>query len=255
MDHSLYFAARKKKARKSFLIFSVALVLVYAFVFTTVNILITSDALMARSILPVLWGIVMDLSNFLFYWIAFAFLILFGFSYDRKTKGFWISYVAVVLVRYLLNQLASSLLLGFYSINDFLSDSLPFILIDIVMDLLQALVAFLIVRKLAQFSKEELTAHIPSDRLFDLSNPILKTAFWVSVIPAAVRILSRLIYDLFIGIPKSFGDLLWMVTYYLFDLLSFLVGYFVILFCLNRFALKEQRASAEYNASILKNED
>lgn len=255
MDHSLYFAARQKKARKSFLIFSVALVLVYAFVFTTVNILITSDALMARSILPVLWGIVMDVSNFLFYWIAFAFLILFGFSYDRKTKGFWISYAAVVLARYLLNQLASSLFFGFSSINDFLSDSLPFMLIEIVMDLLQMLVAFWIVRSLSRDPRNSLVDHIPSDRLFDFSNPILKAAFWVSVIPAAVRILSRLIYDLFIGLPKSFGDLLWMVTYYLFDLLSFLVGYFVILFCLNRFALKEQRAKAEYNAGILKNED
>ena len=255
MDHSLYFAARKKKARKSFLIFSLVLALVYAFVITTVNILISSDALFSRSVLPIFWGILMDFSNFLFYWIAFAYLILFGFSYDRGSRGFVISYVIVVFARYLLNQLASSMLLGFTSINDFFSDSLPFILIDIVMDLLQLAVGFLIVRKFSQDPNDLLAAHIPSDRLFDFSNPILKTTFWVAMIPTALRVLSRLIYDIYIGLPNSFGDFLWMVTYYLFDLISFLVGYFVILLCLNRFSLKEQRASAEYNASVLKKED
>ena len=255
MDHSLYFAARKKRSRKGFLIFSLLLALVYAFVITTVNILISSDALLSRSVLPILWGILMDLSNFLFYWVAFAYLILFGFSYDRGVKGFAISYLIIVFVRYLLNQLASSMLLGFASINDFFSDSLPFLLIDIVMDLLQFGVAYFTVRKFARDPDDTLTTHIPSERLFDFSNPLLKSAFWVAAIPTAVRILSRIIYDLYIGLPKSFGDFLWMVTYYLFDLISFLVGYFVILFCLNRFALKEQRASAEYNASILKKED
>jgi predicted membrane protein len=49
-------------------------------------------------------------------------------------------------------------------------------------------------------------------------------------------------YDFHLGAPTGFSDLLWMILYYLSDVVGALIGYLVMVLLLNRFFLQELRA-------------
>ena len=65
----------------------------------------------------------------------------------------------------------------------------------------------------------------------------------------ASQILYRLIYDIFFyGAPRDWIDLLWILVYYLGDLLTAFVGFLVTLLLLNRAYLREEKAYLDYSA-------
>ena len=88
---------------------------------------------------------------------------------------------------------------------------------------------------------------MPFASMFSFSNGMQRANLLMAAIPAVTQIVYRAIYDIaFYGVARDLADLLWMISYYLADVLSMVVGYFVILLLLNRFYLNEEKARLEY---------
>ena len=69
-------------------------------------------------------------------------------------------------------------------------------------------------------------------------NIILRTVLFLALIPAGIQLLLRLYYDIFFwGAIRGWLDLLWVILYYLSDLIFVPVGYLVMIVLINRLYL------------------
>lgn len=242
MEPNVIKTAKRAAMLRSYLIVIFSVAFFYAVICTPANLIVNSNVLLLQTVLPLLVDVVMTFVNFLFYWISFAYLLYFMFAFGvGESKPFFLSYVAVVFARYALNLLSGYFVMGFPRFKNFLSNDFLFLLIDVAMDiLLQMGIAILIVRK-QRGNSPSFASHLPAVKLFDRTNPLLKSTLLVAMIPAAISLLSRLYYDIVVGIPQSTTDLLWMISYYLSDFLSVLIGYLVILLLLDWIRTKDQK--------------
>ena len=229
---------REKKRTLSLAAFLFGIALFYAVVCTPLSLLVSSDILLADTVLPLLMDVLMLLCNYLFYWIA--------------CRPILAVYAGAVFFRYFANMTAGFFVIGFPTGNEFLKLHLPYLLIDIVLDLLLiTLVAFLVCKfkkKQKDFTPEKV---FPITRLFDWDSAFLRSTLLVAAIPAAVQLISRVIYDISYGAPTSTVDLLWMIIYYVSDIANVLIGYLVIVLILNRLHLSEEKARLEYDSTTV----
>ena len=52
----------------------------------------------------------------------------------------------------------------------------------------------------------------------------------MGILMGSVHMLTRIIYDIFYGLPTTLADMLWMITYYLSDIVTAFIMYVVALF-------------------------
>lgn len=225
----------------------------YAAVCTPMTLTVTSDVLLSETVLPLLSDVLSLFCNYLFYWVAFAILLYAVCHYGlRACKPLLAIYGGAVLFRYIANQIAAYLVLGFPSVNDFFAGDFWYLLLNIALDLaMLAGVCFLIVRMHRRMDSAEapILSHLPMSRLFDRENPVFCIAIAVAAIPAGVQLVTRVIYDIFYGLPTGLLDLLWMIVYYLSDFANVLIGYLVIALFLNRLFFYEEKARLEFDSS------
>ncbi len=239
---------QKKKTLKEYWILVLSLTFVYAIVCVPISIVTTTDAVVMDSSFPLIWETLMQVLNYVFYWISFAYLMYFVFSFGiGESRDFLVAYGLSVCLRYGLNQFVTSSLYGFPSVEEFVANSLSEMIFFIIMDLLQMAVATWIVYLISK-KRVTLNDNLPFQRLFDFKNPLVATAFKLSMIPAVVMLVQRFIYDLGYvrEMPKEFLMFLGVIIFYLSDLLCILVGHFVILFLLNHFFLRNEKIRALY---------
>lgn len=261
---------------RRFAVLIFALTLFYAAVCTPLYLFFSSDILFDDSVLPLLWDVLMGACNYLFYWVGFAFLLFLGARYSlRGCKAFFAVYAGAVLFRYVANQLSGFLVMGFPTWSKFASSDLPELLFCIVMDLVLmafAVLAFhLIVDKTPLKINGDETlmlsdatvyprVHLWYDaqKLYDRSNALHRTALWMGLIPAAVQLLNRVRYDIFYGAPTDALDLMWMIVYYVGDILCAIIGYLVILLLLNsllaRFYNGNEKEEIQSNVDVIEGE-
>jgi len=88
---------------------------------------------------------------------------------------------------------------------------------------------------------------LPFTTVIDKSNPLMRSAFIASALIAIPTVVGRLIYDIaVVGAPSGFADLMWIILYYAFDVLSVFIGYLIIIFALTAyfdFGKKKEKAS------------
>lgn len=235
---------------KFYALFQAVIVLAYAFICTPVSAYLNSDILLAGTILPLLLDAVMLLLNYLFYWMSYAALLFLcldkGF---RACRTVLIVYAAAVFFRYPLNLIGGSLVLGFPTASVFLSQELPEMLFGMGMDLVLIAVALLPLRYLLRHLPQsginvpdpaELTlpSCLPIGRWLEKGNIVLRTVLFLALIPAGIQLLLRLYYDIFFwGAIRGWLDLLWVILYYLSDLVFIPVGYLVMIVLINRLYL------------------
>lgn len=253
-----------KRAKKSFLIFAVACVALLSVIYTPIYLLLSSNVLWRNSVLLFLLTELVDpLIDFSFYWGSFAFLIYIYLRFGKKQiKDFVIVYASAVAARYFLTLFVGYLLMSFPKWKTFLGEELPSALFSIAMDALQMLGVLLLTelccRRPMMASKtytkgregQELLADcFPLEGLFDLKKPIAKLCFFASLIPAGLKLLSRLYYDIFFwGLPTEPAEWLLLVTYYIGDIATWLIGYFVLLYLLQTFYTKEVQRKVEFES-------
>ena len=257
MELSSFDVSRRSILTKQMTIWVFTIVLVYAVICTPVNIHINSDVLMEGSLLLPIWDVVMDLANYAFYWVSFAFILYAFFRFEtRQSLPFFVILGVALLLRYPLNLIAVYFVNGFPLLEDFLGN-LVYLLWDILFDLITfglVIAVMFAIKRRAQnrkYSKQGsfFSDHLPFSKLFSIKNPIQSVLFVGAGWLALGRIVSRVIYDVFLGPPRSLPDLLWMVLYYSFDVVFIFVSVLVCVFLVNRLWFDEARARIELDAT------
>ena len=240
-------STQKKKTLKGYWITILALTFFYAVICVPISIVTQTNAVVIDSMLPVIWETLMQILNYVFYWISFAYLMYFIFSFGiGECKDFFVAYGLTVCLRYGLNQFVTSSLYGFPSVDEFVSNSLGEMVFFIIMDIIQMAIAVWIAYLLARHGLV-LKHFMPFKKLFDFGNPLIKTAFKLALIPAVIMLLQRSIYDLgyVMALPEGVAvtvGILGILAFYLLDLLCAFIGHFVILLLLNKFFMRDEKA-------------
>ncbi len=255
MEPTVFESCRRRRMLRWFGLSFFALTILFAAVCTPLFHMINNDIMMEETVFPLLLDTAMILLHYALYWLSFAF-VLYGFYRFERRGGiaFLVLYAVLTAVRYFANLLAGYFVMGFPLLRYFLSSDLPYVLIDIVLDLvLMAIFVWIFsssknrnaVPAKGRQNGAYLSAHLPFEGLFALRNPVLRTLLWGAVIPSAVQFISRVIFDLQQGLPVNLQDFLNMLIAYLSDYLYILIGFVAMVFLFNRFYLSELKAELE----------
>ena len=253
MELSLFEQTQTKKLTRRTAILLFAITLFYAAVCTPLYLVMSSDVLWAQTPLPMLLDVIMTLANYCFYWVAFAHVAYtvyrFGFSAARPQLAV---YAGASVFQYAANLLAGYLVIGFPLWEDFASDELPYLILNIFLNLLLMAIAvglaYLLEKKQGD-GKGRMTDGLPLVKLFSMQKGIGRAAWVLACVPAAAQLLSRVRYDISYGAPRSLLDLVWMVVFYCSDVLSVLIGYLVIVLVWNQISFKETEAKKDFEGS------
>ncbi len=253
-----------KRVKKHFSIFAIICVVFLSFIYTPVYLLLSSNVVWRGSVLLfLLTELIEPLIDFAFYWGSFAFLIYIYLRFGKKQiKDYAIIYAVAVVARYLFTMLAGYILMSFPDAKTFWGEEFLSALFSIGMDALQMLGVLLLTefccrRPLMQtkmYSKgsdgEEMLADcFPIEGLFNLKKPLSKLCFFSALIPAGLKLLSRLYFDIFFwGLPTDAAEWILMVTYYIGDAASFAIGYLVLLYLLQAFYTAEAKRRIEFES-------
>lgn len=253
-----YLKYRKKKALGLCAVLLFALGGFQGFFFNPLVLFVSSDALLANEVVLMLLDVIYSFLNLLFYWIGLTFLLFFCVRFSSVSLlPLFAIYTSAAILRYASALLSGYLLMGFPLIDDFLTDAL-YLGIDVLLDLviwgIALLVASLSLRDCFVnkngAGETALTKHVPFSKLLDFKNPISKAMAFIACVPSVFQILYRIRYDLYIGVPSDVIDLLWMILYYVTDLITILIAYFVMLSILNCVHLREMRSKALYDEDL-----
>ena len=259
VNASIFDQGRQKKTLHSYVWQISLLAFLYSVVCTPLEIWINSDITVIQTVIPLLWDTVMSVMHYLFYWLSFAYLLwAVGRFTLRQSKGILATYAIVASARYVISMLAGYVVNGFPTATEFFEEVLLYLLLDIFLDLLFMGLAVWIAYEIldkpwkgmtppASLEKLPVCRWMPFASMFSFSNGMQRANLLMAAIPAVTQIVYRAIYDIaFYGVARDLADLLWMISYYLADVLSIFIGYFVILLLLNRFYLNEEKARLEY---------
>ena len=253
-----------KRLKKQFLIFAIACVAVVSVIYTPVYLLLSSNVVWRGSVLLFLMTeLIEPLIDFSFYWGSFAFLIYIYLRFGKtQIRRFAIVYAVAALARYFLTMLAGYVLMSFPDAKTFWSEDFTSVLFGICMDALQMigvlLLAELCCRRPMMNAKkyshgaegEELIADcFPIEGLLNIKKSLPKLCFFSALIPAGLKLLSRLYYDIFFwGLPTDAAEWLLLATYYVGDIATLLVGYLVLLYLLQTFYTAECKRRIEFES-------
>lgn len=256
----MYDAARKKRITSEYAILIFALSAIYAVVLTPLFSWTSSDILIRNTGVSILFETLLEVFNYLFYWVTFAYFLWMTARFSQKENYPLMGIcAAAILFRYGTALLGDYLLNGFPEGEAFLEDVLPYLLTDIFLDALIFGVAILLIyfvfdaptrpkRHGDRSLHTPLSAYLPFSRVFAFGNPLLRVSLAVAALPSVLQIVYRLIYDItFFGPPRDLIDLLWIVTYYLLDVITAFIGFFVLILLLNRAYLREEKAYLDYS--------
>lgn len=253
-----------KRTKKLFLIFAIACVGFISFIYTPVYLLLASNVLWRGSVVLFLWTeLVGPIMDFSFYWGSFAFLIYIYLRFGKThTKRFAIIYTIAVAARYIVTMIVNFILMSFPGWDVLFGEELPSALFTIVMDILQLMGVLLITEfacrralmnanayRKGEEGEQMLAVLFPIEGLFELKKPLNKLCFFSALVPAGVKVLSRLYYDIFFwGLPQDAGEWILIATYYIGDIATLFIGYFVLLYILQAFYTGETKRKIDFES-------
>ena len=217
---------KKQKAERFGCALMIALAALYAFVCTPVYYVANSNVLLSSFTFG--WDFVNDAVQYLYYWVSFAFLIFFAARYTfRSIRCLLVTFSVCSAGRYFFALIVILIIdKDWESFGYEMKQILEITLGDLLMMGLAVLLVYLILVKRAQ-SKDALKS-IQSASVYHIHKPLMGCMLAVAFIPAVIRIVSRVWYDLFLGAPQGKADLISMVVYYTGDVLCGIIGYLVI---------------------------
>ena len=253
-----------KRIKKQFLIFAVACVTLVSVIYTPMYLLLSSNVLWRGSVLLfLLTELVEPLIDFSFYWGSFAFLIYAYLRFGKKQiKDFLIIYAVAVMARYFVTMLVGYILMSFPDAKTFWGEEFLSVLFSIGMDALQMLGVLLLteffcrrswlqgsISSTNSGSEKTIADCFPIEGLFRFQNPLARLCFFSALIPTGLKILSRIYFDIFFwGLPTDAAEWLLLITYYIGDIATLFIGYFVLLYLLQMFHADETKRRVEFEA-------
>lgn len=248
----------RRKLNTFFAVGMLLLYCIFCFVLVPLGNMFANDIEYMNTALPSVIEYIYDLVEIIAIALAYAVSIYSIYRYGmEKIEVPAIIFSAITLFKYISNVFMTWSDVGLNSIDiwsDIISIS-PFLL-----ELLQYFVVVHIASKIlsnhrdiiAKKSKAEKKIGIqpggdgiyPFKSLFNLGNPMIKSAFWAGIIVAATKVAQRIFYDMFLtimtGVPQL-SEIPGMIIYYSSDILCGLACYFAVIWLLMLFLEKKLR--------------
>ena len=232
-----------------------------AFIFNPLYVYTSSDVLFSTTPIPEILGIFNDIAYPLGYALCFACVSysIFKFSLSRSAKPIIILSVAFLL-RYVVNYAVSSVAEGGFKFDDIPQSVLiPFGLDMILFVIICAIVcarikkyyeAYVTVQK-ANMTLGKKTPSIHEDvfvgqKIISRGNPLHYSAAITGILLSAIKILTRLRYDIAFGLPSGPADTIWMIAYYISDILIAVLVYAASLLIFSYLERKTANTPANY---------
>ena len=260
MELSLFDREQRARLESRFLGILLALVALSAVLLTPLSVWSSTDVLLSDTVLPLAMDFLLEIANYVFFWISFATVLYTVYRYGLGASfGVCKLYAGAVLVRYLAYLFAGYVVLGFPTrFADAWQDDVVYLLLDVLMDYLQMGVILLFSyrwmersRRTRRLGTPAYPDWLPYRRAFAWrENPLLRTVAVSALLPALIRFFSRVIYDLSLGAAATLGELLWQIFSYSSDVVYMLVGYLVMLLLLNAQFLRDTKAYRAYAEAI-----
>jgi hypothetical protein len=96
---------------------------------------------------------------------------------------------------------------------------------------------------------EQIGSVLPFSKFIDWYNPLQRSAIKMSVLITAIKVGTRIVNDVVVGAPESFGEVMIMVVYYLSDFIYGAVAYLVALFIISLFFERLKKKDGDLSPS------
>ncbi|MBQ2252023.1 MAG: hypothetical protein II329_03535 [Clostridia bacterium] len=104
-------------------------------------------------------------------------------------------------------------------------------------------------RDKARQRAENIGSVLPFSKFIDWYNPLQRSAIKMSALITAIKVGTRIINDVSVGAPESFGEVMIMVVYYLSDLIYGAVAYIVAIFIITLFFERLKKKDGDVSPS------
>lgn len=104
-------------------------------------------------------------------------------------------------------------------------------------------------RDKARQRAENIGSVLPFSKFIDWYNPLQRSAVKMSALITAIKVGTRIINDVSVGAPESFGEVMIMVVYYLSDLIYGAVAYIVAIFIITLFFERLKKKDGDVSPS------
>lgn len=216
-----------------------------------------------------------DLFDILAFTSVYALIIFSMVLLNKKTTAFSIVVYLIILVAKIPLKLvmniplygtigtkneiiADILFLSFYLIAELLQLIFVSIFASVTAKSYLRAVALSDNKKASRSKNYKIENILPIKKFINWYNPLLRSAAYMGIIVALFRIFSRIITDIEIGAPSSFGEVLVMIVSYLTDIIYGIVSYIIAIFIFNllydffiRFFSQKNNKAEENNSSAL----
>ena len=223
-----------------------ALYVIYTVILVPMYTYFSTDILFMGSLLPFFIRILLEIIDVAIFAVAY-FSIIYAFFRERMSQKpflFPIVYLALALARRAISLLVEFISSGYVGMEDLLSLGLYYLF-----DIIQLIVVMIIViwernkcicfiteRKKLGIATSDL---LPFNNVLDKNNPLQACSLKLAVLVAGIKIVTRIISDIYYGLPASISEVLVMAAYYLSDLLNGVVFYVLLWFLFNHINKKE----------------
>ncbi len=261
MSLSLFDAHRQKKLRFAYLIFLISCVAFYTLIYMPLYHLMKSDEVTFGNLLILWMELVEPLMNYTFYWGSFGFVLYSILRFGARESIAMIAfYAAAAVLRYVTGIFSYLWVMGAIHWSEFVVSDLPGIALSTLVDWSQmAAVLGLAAWVCSSIRNREpalsrvgaiAKAYLPFKKLFDLQNALFWLIAATAAVPSLIRILERIYYDLDRILIRDIeiqgaGDAIVMLTYYIVDLLTPVIGAVLLPLLLKLFHRADLRAAAE----------
>ena len=238
MDHQEINIRIKNKKRLSRILITSCAVLfsLYCFVLAPLYTYMCADIIYAVTVLPEILDFLISVVDLIAYSICFSTIIYSIYHYKLRGSKKIIATVSIaMLLKYVANFVMTIVTDGGIILQD-ISSVVVFFLLDMIWLTIITFAANSTIKEYIDVPA------FPFKKLFDLENPLGRSAFTMAMIMGGVHMATRIIYDVFYGLPSSFVDALWMAIYYFSDVVSAFVMYAIAIFYFMKLHDKENQS-------------
>lgn len=239
----------ERKIKKSLTRFQIlsALILfsIYCFILCPIFTYVCNDIIYLNTLLPYILELLIELVDLAAYAVIFAIIIYSVFRFSlRNSRRFIIIFCVSAILKYTANLGVTYLFEKSIESSD-ISSIIIYFIFDAAIVLIMTLITNSIIKNFYQQASKnrahsaKLSSVFPFERFFASDNPLQASALASGIVLGITKILSRIIYDLYIGFPQSLIDGMWMAVYYLSDLLKILIVYVISMFVFIKLSQKE----------------
>ncbi len=208
------------------------------FVFSPIYSVAVNNRVLFYSFLPTAMELLIELANITAFAVSFALIIYSMYKFNIGSSTMLIvSYCAASFLKYTANMLVSLFIFKVLSVDD-LSDALTSFFLDTAVVLIVAIIVYGEKRRYLSAKNNMRNEIFPFKKIFSTTNPLQRASLKTGVLLAAIKVFTRIIYDISFP-PSDLIDILWMVIHYAADIMITFIVYLISLLIFTKLNKKE----------------